>query len=74
MRRRVELPRPTFRQRAAILLATQALTLLGLAAWTIGVPWPAGATREQVATPPPALVVTVGNGYVVRQHDWQPPR
>jgi hypothetical protein len=66
---------PTRLERAAILLGCHLLTLAGLLAWTLGAPSPepSVASTAAVVAPARASVMTVGNGYVVKQHDRQPP-
>ena len=62
---------PTRAQRFVILTMSHLLTLLGLVAWTLGVPVPAMTTPAPVALSRQVPLVTVGSGYVVRGSDWQ---
>jgi len=75
MSRSVVRSSPTRLERAAILFGCHLLTLAGLLAWTLGSPSPAppAVSAAIVVSPSRASVMTVGNGYVVQQRDWQPP-
>ena len=74
MSRFVDRPGPTLLQRAAILLVSQVLTLLALVAAATGQAALVTPASGSAAGLPPARasVVTIGNGYVVGWHEWQP--
>jgi hypothetical protein len=63
---------PTRKERVVILFATHLITLMALFTWTVGGPWSTTPASNAASAPRAAAVVTVGSGYEVRQHDWQP--